>query len=139
MPLTQNAGVNSTLRCAKYSPGPKWRLSVENDNDVALQDVVIEIRERLSRMDSEAAQIAKIRNVKELKLGTVRPGGSFLNYSLLPGSYQLDIYTRNERFVEMMRIFPNETPGARHKWHYEYILTHFSDGKMLKSLSDIQR
>ncbi|HEY7414708.1 MAG TPA: hypothetical protein VH593_05925, partial [Ktedonobacteraceae bacterium] len=27
-------------------PGPEWKLMVQNDNDVALQDVVIRLRER---------------------------------------------------------------------------------------------
>ncbi len=78
----------------RYAPGPLWRLRAENPGSVAIVDVTLAIRVMLFSSDSEAEQLAKIRNLRTVSVGTVPTAGKDTGVALEPGSYQLDIQTQ---------------------------------------------
>jgi hypothetical protein len=110
--------------------GPKWPLRSENPNTFPIDDVMVEVRQLPTAQDSKKQIEEKQRNVQRIKIGTVRPDGDFTDVSLQPGSYQLDIHTRYERFIQRLVVRPDPKHSAG--WRTDYDVRRFPKGELLR-------
>ena len=135
--LDQTTGGNAycffiAMQPSIYSPGEKWKLRAENDGQTPVLDVKADLREHLTATDSEDEINRKISSPMRMNVGTVPKGGILTDYEILPGFYQVDIYSRNDSFIETIEIYPSEEPNALHKWHVFYEVTHSPDGRLVR-------
>jgi hypothetical protein len=88
------------------------------------------MRQAASPEDTEQDIQRKIRNVTTINVGTVRPDGAFTQVSVPPGAYQFDIYTRYERFTQMLVI--SRDPRHPAGWRTDYEVRRFPKGELLR-------
>lgn len=99
----------------------RWQLIVMNPSNTPLFDVTAHVRRRTPSQDTFPDVSTKPNAIMSLKIPTVQPAaqGPFDTARFLPpGSYSIDIATRDNRFVELLDILADRHAPGGFSEHY---------------------
>jgi hypothetical protein len=99
----------------------RWQLIVMNPSNTPLFDVTAHVRRRTPSQDAFPDVSTKPNAIISLRIATVQPAaqGSFDTTRFLPpGSYSIDIATRDNRFVELLDILADPHAPGGFSEHY---------------------
>jgi hypothetical protein len=127
---------------AASSSADRWQLIVMNPSNTPLFDVTARVRRRTPSQDAFPDVSTKPNAIMSLKIPTVQPTtqGPFDTARFLPpGSYSIDIATRDNRFVELLDILADpHAPGGFSEHYRIYRLGSsqllFSDGNPVNTV-----
>jgi hypothetical protein len=103
------------------SSADRWQLIVMNPSNTPLFDVTALVRRRTPSQDTFPDVSTKPNAIMSLKIPTVQPTtqGPFDTARFLPpGSYSIDIATRDNRFVELLDILADPHAPGGFSEHY---------------------
>lgn len=127
---------------AASSSADGWRLVVMNPSNTPLLEVTAHIRRRTPSQDAFPDVSTKPNAIMSLKIPTVQPAtqGPFDTARFLPpGSYSIDIATRDNRFVELLDILADPNAPGGFSEHYRIYRSGssqllFSDGNPVNTV-----
>ena len=106
---------------AAPSSADRWQLIVMNPSNTPLFDVTAHVRRRTPSQETLTDMSTKPNAIMSLKIATVQPAaqGPFDTTRFIPpGSYSIDIATRDNKFVELLDILADPNAPGGFSEHY---------------------